>query len=65
MLEHAVDAGFLCVPAFERSPQLARLRSADAWPTLIGRVRGGQEAVARTFRERGGPALLGLGSARR
>jgi hypothetical protein len=61
-LTHAVAAGFLCVPAFERSPLLAKLRGADGWPALIGRVRERQAAVARMFTSRGGRPLLGLGS---
>jgi hypothetical protein len=61
MLEHAVNAGFLCVPAFERSPLLNTLRAADGWPALIGRVRERQASLARTFTVRGGGPLLGLG----
>jgi len=60
MLERAIDAGFLCVPAFERDPALAPLRSQDAWQPLIDRGRRQQEIAAEAFVRAGGSALLGV-----
>jgi TolB-like protein len=59
-LDRAVAAGFACVPAFERDPYLALLRSDARWPALLGRARSRQENMVEAFLASGGPTLLGL-----
>ncbi len=59
-LEQAVNAGFLCLPAFDRDVYLAPLRSAPAWSPLIARAAAAQAAVAEVFSAHRGAALLGL-----
>ena len=55
-----MDAGFLCLPAFERDVYLAPLRATPAWPPLIARAAAAQAAVAEVFSAHRGAALLGL-----
>ncbi len=59
VLNRAVDAGFLCLPAFERDTYLAPLRGSDAWRSLVSRLRVAQTVVSREFDRSGGRALLG------
>jgi serine/threonine protein kinase/tetratricopeptide (TPR) repeat protein len=60
MLERAVAAGFLCVPAYEHAPVLARLRDHARWNELMDRVRTRQRPILETFTRAGGPTLLGV-----
>ena len=60
MLERAVTAGFLCVPAYEHNPVLARLHNDRCWRELIERVRARQRPILDTFARAGGPTLLGV-----
>ncbi len=59
-LTRAVDAGFLCVSAFERDVYLAPLHSMAAWTPLLVRLTAAQTAVSREFDRSGGRALLGV-----
>ncbi len=60
MLSRAVDAGFLCLPAFERDVYLASLRGTEPWQSLLGRLKSKHRLVADEFLRAGGRALLGL-----
>ena len=60
MLERAVAAGFLCVPAYEQAPVLARIRAHADWNELMDRVRARQRPIVETFTRAGGPTLLGV-----
>ena len=60
MLTRAVDAGFLCLPAFERDVYLAPLRGTEPWQSLLGRLKAKQRLVADEFIRAGGRALLGF-----
>jgi serine/threonine protein kinase/tetratricopeptide (TPR) repeat protein len=60
LLARAVDAGFVCLPAFERDAYLIPLRESPQWVPLLERVRSGQRPVVDEFLKRGGPTLLGL-----
>ncbi len=57
-LTRAVDAGFLCLPAFERDVYLAPLHALDGWTPLLARVTAAQTAVSREFDCSGGRTLL-------
>jgi serine/threonine protein kinase len=59
-LERAVGEGFLCVPAYEHNPVLARVREHDRWNALIGQARTRQRPIIETFLQAGGPTLLGV-----
>ena len=59
-LTRAVDAGFLCLPAFERDVYLAPLRGSDAWRAIVARLAVAQTVVSREFDRSRGRALLGL-----
>jgi hypothetical protein len=60
MLQRAVDAGYLCLPAFEHDVYLAPLRTAAPWAALMARLTGAQTAVWRQFDRCRGRALLGV-----
>lgn len=60
ILERAVDAGFLCLPAFERDVYLAPLRELPAWTSLHRRLAAAQGSVWREFDRGRGRALLGV-----
>lgn len=60
ILNRAVDAGFLCLPAFERDAYLAPLRASDEWRTLVARLTVAQTVVSREFDRGRGRALLGI-----
>lgn len=60
VLNRAVDAGFLCRPAFERDVYLAPLRAHDEWRRLVSRLTVSQTVVSREFDRGRGRALLGL-----
>jgi hypothetical protein len=59
LLARAIDAGFVCLPAFERDAYLNPLRETQQWDLLLERVRSEQRPVVDEFLERGGPTLLG------
>ncbi|MGE3841971.1 MAG: protein kinase [Vicinamibacterales bacterium] len=58
-LERAVEAGFLCQPAYERDVYLAPLRELPAWTSLHRRLVEARGAVWREFDQGRGRALLG------
>ncbi len=60
MLSRAVDAGYLCLPAYEGNVYLARLRGTPFWQSLIGRVGSKRQIVVEEFARAGGRSLLGL-----
>ena len=60
ILERTVGEGFLCVPAYESNPVLARVREHERWHALIDRARSRQQSIIETFTRAGGPTLLGL-----
>lgn len=60
LLQRAVDAGYLCLPAFERDVYLAPLRTAAPWAALMARLTAAQTAVWRQFDRCRGRALLGV-----
>ena len=60
MLTRAVDAGFLCLPAFEHDVYLAPLRGGEAWGALMARLRDAHARVGQRFDQRHGQTLLGL-----
>jgi TolB-like protein len=62
-LDRSIGEGFLCVPAYENNPVLARVREHDRWGALIDRARTRQRPIVETFARAGGPTLLGLKSA--
>jgi serine/threonine protein kinase len=57
ILERAAGAGFLCLPAFERDPYLAPLRSRPGWRELLERIRYKQRFVLDEFIRGGGKTL--------
>jgi serine/threonine protein kinase len=63
-LERSVDAGFVCLEAFDRDPYLSPVRTAGWWRPLRERVRLAHEAARAAFDAAGGPAALGLGVTR-
>ena len=60
LLASAVDAGFLCLPAYERDPYLAPLRDSGHLPPLLERIVERRQSVLRAYEEAHGPALLGI-----
>jgi tetratricopeptide (TPR) repeat protein len=58
VLDHAVDAGFVCLPAFLRDPYLAPLRETPRWDELIERVTIQRQIVIDCFVRENGPAAL-------
>ena len=58
MLGRAIDAGFLCLPAFERDPYLAPLREAGLASEVLGQLAIRRSVVLSTFEALGGPELL-------
>jgi hypothetical protein len=61
-LTRAVEAGFLCLPAFERDVFLAPLQHTGSWLALLDRLKSKRRLVTNEFARAGGRALLGLGS---
>ncbi|MGE5833626.1 MAG: protein kinase domain-containing protein [Acidobacteriota bacterium] len=61
-LENAVNAGFVCLPVFDRDPFLATVRGCDWWISLRERVRVAHEAARMAFDEAGGREALGVTS---
>lgn len=59
-LQRAIDAGFVCLPAFARDPYLAPLRNTSLWPALMEQGRSKQLSVAEEFLRADGRKLLGL-----
>jgi serine/threonine protein kinase len=59
LLRRAVNAGFLCAPAFASDPYLRPLHASPDWAELVEDVRTRQRAVAEAFVRGGGPSLLG------
>ena len=62
MLTRAIDAGFLCAPAFETDVYLTSLRATAAWQPLLDRLTASRRRVTNEFARAGGRALLGLGN---
>ena len=62
MLTRAIDAGFLCAPAFETDVYLTSLRATAAWQPLLDRLTTARRRVTNEFARAGGRALLGLGT---
>ena len=60
VLASAVDAGFLCLPAYERDPYLAPLRDSSRMTELLGRVADRRQSVLRAFEQAQGARLLGV-----
>jgi hypothetical protein len=60
MLGRAVDASFLCVPAFASDVYLAPLRTDEAWTALMARAEAAQARLAARFDRRQGGLLLGV-----
>jgi hypothetical protein len=58
-LGRAVDAGFVCVPAFERDVYLAPLKDTQEWRTLMDRLASTHQQIVAEFVRVDGPALLG------
>ena len=61
-LTRAVEAGFLCLPAFERDVFLAPLQLTGPWLALLDRLKSKRRLVTNEFARAGGRSLLGLGS---
>ena len=59
-LTRAIDAGFLCLPAFERDVYLAPLRGTEPWHSSMERLTPKHRLVVEEFVRAGGRALLGL-----
>lgn len=59
-LDRAVDAGFVCLPGFERDVYLAPLRGTAAWNVRIEHLAARQRDVAEGFERRGGRSLFRL-----
>ena len=45
VLDQAIEAGFLCLPAFKNDPYLEALRGTTRWNELIDRVTVKQQLV--------------------
>jgi serine/threonine protein kinase len=60
LLTRAIDAGFLCLPAFETDVYLAPLRAMDEWQPLLDRMTSTRRRVTNEFARAGGRTLLGL-----
>jgi len=60
LLARAIDAGFLCLPAFERDPYLTPLRADGRMAPLLGLVEQRRQSALAAFDQAHGPALLGL-----
>ena len=58
LLAQAVDAGFLCVTAFETDVTLTPLRTTEGWPRLMDRLNTKRSRVTTEFARAGGRALL-------
>jgi serine/threonine protein kinase/tetratricopeptide (TPR) repeat protein len=63
-LGRAVDAGFVCVPAFERDVYLAPLKDSQGWRALMDRLALAYQQVVAEFIRVDGPALLGTDAVR-
>ena len=59
MLDRAVTAGFLCLPAFERDAYLAPLREGELWHALMARLEPAHRRAVDRFTRAGGPSVLG------
>jgi TolB-like protein/tetratricopeptide (TPR) repeat protein len=57
-LRRAIDAGFLCLPAFERDPYLAPLHAAGLTRDVLAQLSVRRAVVVSTFDALGGPELL-------
>ena len=62
LLTRAIDAGFLCAPAFETDVYLTSLRATADWQPLLDRLTTSRRRVTNEFARAGGRALLGLGT---
>ena len=58
LLASAIDAGFLCLPAYERDPYLAPLRASGRMAGLLDRLVERRQSVLHAFEQAHGPALL-------
>jgi tetratricopeptide (TPR) repeat protein len=62
-LTRALDAGFVCLPAFERDVYLAPLKETEHWRALMARLKDKHQQVVDRFVNVGGRDLLGTGAA--
>lgn len=60
LLHRAVDAGFLCLQAFEGDPYLEPVRRNGTVGGLLDRVTAERELIVSQFVQSGGRGLLGL-----
>ena len=60
LLARSVEAGFLCLPAYERDPYLAPLRIGTRMEALLARVTERRRPVVAAFDRAQGGVLLGL-----
>ena len=59
-LTRSVEAGFLCLTAFETDAFIAPLRSTDRWRGLLDQLPSKRRPVINEFARAGGRGLLGL-----